>query len=322
MFEIPYWVAYMTVAIGVAAVMVPLQIRKFRSRRVVVPDYYKNHVRYVPTSGGLSVLMAFYTAVFIALLGFIHESVTLPEVTAAFVIALYGLFGLLDDLTDVGRISKVLMPPLFTIPIAFVASEGWIPYIGNVSGILLFIMAPVYVMVVANLINMHSGFNGLATGLTTILLGFLLLKSIMTGKGSTLITSAMIGALLVFLYYNWYPSKIFDGNVGAFTMGSSVGLAIVLGGFYISGFIMLIPHTLNFLMYVYWRFMRLLKPEDEKYGIVKFGKVRKDKTIEAPNPYTLKWFLPYYFKISERKIVLSMYTLTSVFCVIGLMVPY
>ncbi len=316
-----FWEVLVT-AFVVAMLLIPLQIRKFRDRDMVVPDYYKNSVRYVPTSGGLSILLAFYSAVFLAILGAFSAQITLPELVSAFIIALYGLFGLLDDLIDIGRATKVVFPPVFTLPIAFVASKAEVPLIGEVGGLLLFIIAPVYVMVVANLVNMHSGFNGMASGLTAILLAFLLLKSLTSGKGSTLISSAMLGALLAFLYFNWYPSKIFDGNVGAFTMGSTVGLAIVLGGFYVSGFVMLLPHTANFLLYVYWRLMRKIKPHDERYKIVKFGKVRKDKSIEAPNPYTLKWVLPYYFKMTEKQVVLSMYALTTVFCVIGFFVPY
>ncbi|AKG92441.1 UDP-N-acetylmuramyl pentapeptide phosphotransferase/UDP-N-acetylglucosamine-1-phosphate transferase [Geoglobus ahangari] len=316
------WIIVMLTAFAVGASILPLQIKKFVEKGVVVPDYYKNHIRYVPTSGGLSVLLAFYTPLFLALTGIFPLNVSLPEVTAAFIIALYGLFGLLDDLIDVGRISKVILPPMFAIPIAFVAEEGWAPVVGSIDGALLFVVAPVYVMVVANLINMHSGFNGMASGLTSLLLGTLLVKTLLTGKGSILVTSAMLGALIAFLYYNWYPSRIFDGNIGAFTMGSVVGLGIVLGGFYVSGFIMLIPHTVNFLMYVYWRIMRFLRPHDKRYELVKFGRVRKDKTIEAPNPYTLKWVLPYYFRVTERQIVLAMYALTGFFCAVSLFIPY
>lgn len=214
--------------------------------------------------------------------------ISLPEAVSLFIISLYGLFGLIDDFVDIGRATKIVFPPLFTAPIAFVAATAWIPVVGEVSGYFLFIAAPIYVMVVANLVNMHSGFNGMAAGLTAILLAFLLVKTLITGRGSVLITSSMLGAVLGFLYYNWYPSKIFDGNVGAFAMGSTVGLSIILGGFYVSGFVMLFPHTLNFLLYVYWRIMRKMKPQDRRYEIVKFGRVRRDKTIEAPNPYTLK----------------------------------
>jgi UDP-N-acetylglucosamine--dolichyl-phosphate N-acetylglucosaminephosphotransferase len=77
---------------------------------------------------------------------------------------------------------------------------------------------------------------------------------------------------------------------------------------------MLISHTVNFLMYVYWR-MHI-----QKYPLVKFEYIRDDGTIEVPNRVTLKWVLPYYFRMTEKQGA-AMYALTAVFCVIGLYVP-
>lgn len=78
---------------------------------------------------------------------------------------------------------------------------------------------------------------------------------------------------------------------------------------------MLIPHTVNLLMYVYWRM------DTQKYPRVKFVHIRKDVTIEVPNPLTLKWVLPYYFRMTEKQEAAEMYALTAVFCIIKLYVP-
>jgi UDP-N-acetylglucosamine--dolichyl-phosphate N-acetylglucosaminephosphotransferase len=78
---------------------------------------------------------------------------------------------------------------------------------------------------------------------------------------------------------------------------------------------MLIPHTVNFLLYVYWR----LRPK--QYPIAKFGKIREDGTLDVPNPLTLKWVLPYYFPMTERQGANVMYALTGIFCIIGFMIP-
>ncbi|MFO7619362.1 MAG: hypothetical protein R6W91_06905 [Thermoplasmata archaeon] len=39
-----------------------------------------------------------------------------------------------------------------------------------------------------------------------------------------------------------------------------------------------------------------------------------------PNRLTLKWVLPYHFRMTEVQVVYSMYMLTLVFCVLGLFV--
>ena len=155
-------------------------------------------------------------------------------------------------------------------------------------------------------VNRHSGFNGLASGLSGIVLAFLLVKFILTGYDGVFVLSCLIGATVGFLWYNGYPARVFMANIGSLSLGAAIGAAIVVSGFLVSGFIMLIPHTINFLMYVYWRLMHKLHPEDWRWSIEKFGKVRGDGTLEVPNPLTLKWVLPYYFRIFDKNVLTQM----------------
>ena len=282
-------------------------------RGMVAVDYYKKDGRKVVTSGGLALL------VIACSLPLIDPSPA--ELMAIVTICLFGLFGLIDDFVDVGRLTKVIVPFIFSLPLFSLLSDGKLPLLGGV-GVLYFVIASTYIMVTANLVNMHSGFNGMAVGLSTILIFFLLVKSMMFDRGLETLLEGMLGAHLGLLYYNKYPSRIFDGNVGSMTMGATIGVAIVLCGFLVSGFIMLIPHTANFLMYVYWRIMRKLYPKDDRWKLVKFGKVRDDGTLEVPNSLTLKWVLPRRFRMTERQVVLSMYALTTVFCLIALPISF
>ncbi len=312
--------------------IVSIQIRKFRKIGLVVPDYYKPDLRKIPTSGGISVLLALfilYSAV--AILEALGYQQLFPPITrldwkALIVICFFGFFGLLDDFTDVGRITKVFLPFTFSLPLAIELHPNvvFLPFIGLVDfGVLYWLaIVPVYVMVTSNLVNMHSGFNGMAVGLSAIVIGFLLAKSIISGRDTIFMLTCMLGVLLGFLWYNRYPSRIFEGNVGALSMGAAIGAGIVANGFLVSGFVMLIPHVANFLMYVYWRIMRKLHPQDERWRAEKFGKVREDGTLEVPNPLTLKWLLPYHFKMTEKQVVLTMYLLTLVFCILGFFIDF
>lgn len=319
-----------SVSFVLSMIVVPIQIKKFREKGIVVTDYYKKDLRKVPTSGGFAVLFVFFLMFGLAtVLGHffpIRIEISDLDRTAMLVIGLFGLFGAIDDFVDVGRASKIFLPFFFSYPLAFVMDYDTVvlPLLGklDLGMFFLFLIAPTYVMVVSNLVNMHSGFNGMAAGLSAILLSFLLIKSVMAGRNCLFTLSCMLGALLGFLYYNWYPSRIFDGNVGALSIGAAIGVGIVACGFLVSGFIMLLPHTVNFLMYVYWRVMRKLHPDDGRWKLVKFGRVRDDGTLEVPNALTLKWVLPYHFRMTEKQVVLAMYGLTLVFCVIGLFIPY
>lgn len=41
----------------------------------------------------------------------------------------------------------------------------------------------------------------------------------------------------------------------------------------------------------------------------------------VPNNLTLKWVLPYYRNVTERQATYAMYAVTSVFCIIGILIP-
>ena len=103
-------------------------------------------------------------------------------------------------------------------------------------------------------------------------------------------------------------------------MGAAIGAGFAVQHYLFAGVVMLIPHIVNFLMYVYWRVMNKRHPDDPRYAPAKFGKVRDDGTLEVPNRLTLKWVLPYHFRMNERQVVYSMYLLTTIFCVLGLFV--
>ncbi|MFO7967659.1 MAG: hypothetical protein R6U44_08685 [Archaeoglobaceae archaeon] len=309
-----------------------IQIEKFKEKNITATDYYKRDLRKIPTGGGIAVLFAIFLAyILIYDLGSLLKGYDMPRITsmdwkALIVIGLYGFIGALDDYVDVGRTAKILLPYTFSFPLITAIGTGiiFLPLIGTINlGLFhLLVVVPLYVLVVSNLMNMHSGFNGMASGLSAILLGVLLVKSAMQGNDNVFVLGVMLGAVIGLWWFNKYPSKIFDGNVGALAIGSAIGVGIVSGGFLVSGFIMLIPHTVNFLMYVFWRFMHKLHPEDERWEKVKFGKVREDGKLEVPNNLTLKWVLPYYFGVTEKQTVLAMYGLTVAFCIPALFIPY
>ncbi|MCQ1535481.1 UDP-N-acetylglucosamine-1-phosphate transferase [Methanosarcina sp. KYL-1] len=293
----------------------PYFIQKLKDNNFVVKDYYKKELTMVPTSGGLLILI-------IALLSISLNSLFFKFTTQNYVIlviiVLFGLFGVLDDMINIGRLSKLVIMYYCTYPLIqyvpqplVLHTDAWAISLGVLS---LQFIVPTYVLVASNLVNMHSGYNGLASGLSVIVLSSLIIKSILVNDIENIVTVvALTGALIGFYIYDRYPSKIFWGNVGSLVIGATIGSIIVIQGFLISGFIMLIPHTINFLMYVYWKV--------KKYPVAKFGKCREDGTIEVPNPLTLKWVLPYYYNVTEKQATYAMFLLTSVFCAIGILIP-
>lgn len=335
---------------GLSALTMPWFIAKMRARGQYVRDHYKKDKPPILNNAGILILfVTFITIILVPLIFrlFVKFGVVFPrDITSLdtgilMVVLLFAFYGVLDDYLDVGRFSKILIPLMFAYPLVIVMSgwDPWIPFggymgvnnlglgipgIGTFTGsmFLRYIIVPVYIMVVANMKNMHAGFNGLQSGTALILLSFLLLKSALDDNLTNMYTiAAIVGAQAVFFWYNKYPSRILEGNIGSLAVGAAIGAGFVVQHYLFAGIIMLIPHIINFLMYLYWRIQHKRFPEDERYRLVKFGKVREDGTLEVPNRLTLKWVLPYHFRMTEKQVVYSMYMLTLLFCILGLFVP-
>ncbi|MDP2216036.1 MAG: UDP-N-acetylglucosamine-1-phosphate transferase [Methanolobus sp.] len=282
---------------------------------ILAKDYYKLKLTMVPDRGGIAILLVAMVCFSLNTLFFKFST---TNYVALIVVALFGLFGMLDDMIDIGRVTKLLLMYYCSYPlIQYATTTAFVfPSIGNFETGILYLqfVVPTFVLVASNLVNMHSGFNGLASGLSTIVLISLIIRSALIGDVENIFAMVCIaGATLGFFLYDRYPSRIFWGNVGSLTIGAAIGALIVIQGFVISGFIMLIPHTVNFLLYVYWRAM--------KFPVAKFGKTREDGTLEVPNPLTLKWVLPYYYRVTEKQATYAMYAVTGLFCLLGILLP-
>lgn len=294
--------------------LAPLYIRKAVKRGLVARDMYKPGKPFVATNGGLVMLAAAYLGV-IAVAFFLKEP--LPFLLFYMIVVLYALYGLADDLLGfVKRRGKVLVLFFLALPIALITVDTNISLlffeleIGRWYGLLF---APLYIMIVANLINMHSGYNGLSLGLSLIIMVFASVKAGLMGNfEQVVLLLPLLGAMTGMMFFNFYPAKLLLGNVGSFLMGGALGAFLVLSEMEFFGGIILIPHIVNFLLWIYWCTIMKRVPH------VKFGKLRRDGTIEAPNWLTVKYLVARLFRVNEPMAVLICYGITFVFGLLGL----
>ena len=80
----------------------------------------------------------------------------------------------------------------------------------------------------ANAVNLTDGLDGLAAGTTIpVLIGVQLTARYQGVTGITAVGDAVLGALLVFLWFNRYPARIFMGDTGSLALGALLaGIAI------------------------------------------------------------------------------------------------
>jgi len=325
----------------------PHSIQKLKENNYFSIDMYKRDKPSIPTNAGMIVLFTAFIAISLypLIIGLLNQIPGVDEgytgwseknLAFLLVIFIYAFYGLIDDLLDIGRKLKLILPITFGIPLMSVVrpNEIWFPFLGDFDlttsvfesilwgDLFRALVIPLYVMVVANLTNMYSGYNGLQSGLSIIVLTALLIKSDMNNTIiDVLPVGAFLGSMLAFWFYNRFPSKVFEGNIGSLLFGSIIGCVIVIQELWWFGFFILIPHTFNFILWIIWLYLMRKNPEEylESNGKhKKFGEIREDGTLEVPNVLTLKWIPNYYYRLNEEQSTRICYSITLVFCITGL----
>ncbi|MBI2870336.1 MAG: phospho-N-acetylmuramoyl-pentapeptide-transferase [Candidatus Omnitrophica bacterium] len=205
-----------------------------------------------PTMGGLIILAALVGSVLL------WSDVTHPAVFIVLVVTLYmGLLGLYDDLIKVRRnrpkgiggrtklLAQCLIAAgvglyLFIDPLRDTSLD--IPFVKHPLIYLGWFYIPFAMLVLVgttNAVNLTDGQDGLAIGCVIMTAIAYSILSYVTGharfahylgipyvEGSgelTVVTSALIGAGLGFLWFNAHPAEVFMGDTGALALGGAVG---------------------------------------------------------------------------------------------------
>ncbi len=297
---------------------IPYIISKSKKYGYVTQDQYKKSKKMVPLMGGITILIGILISLSLSVI--LLDRSTLGNLFIFyFVVIVYGLYGILDDIFKFKtRYDKILVTLVLTLPMASLIPDTTIHLFNfniDVGPLYSLMFVPVFVMFVANSINLHAGYNALSTGLELILLLTIALKVYLTqGLVPLLFITPVLAAIMALFPNIWYPAKILSGNVGDFLVGSAIGGLLIIHNLTWFGIFILIPHIINFIMDTYTILVRRI-PD------VKFGKVAADGTIIAPPSMkykSLKFLIVSWFKLKERQAVLVLYAITTIFCVIGL----
>ncbi|MBN1502120.1 hypothetical protein JW930_01130 [Candidatus Woesearchaeota archaeon] len=309
--------------------ILPYIINRLAKYGYTVQDKYKRDKKKIATMGGIAILGGVLVSLSLSQIfetlspgdTFIESSLLGKMFIFYFIVIIYALYGVIDDLfKPKKRYDKILVILGLSFPIASLITDTQLNLIFfnvELGPIYSLLIAPIYIMVVANLTNLHSGYNGLAMGTSWILLLFIGIKSfIQDGLANLIFLLPVFGALTGFLPSNLYPAKVVEGNIGSFLVGGAIGAFLLASNMEWFGVFILIPHIINFLMDT-WTIV-VKKQKDIKFGIL-----RKDNTIEPPQTMkykSLKFLLVSWFRLTERQATLILYGITFLFCVIGLFV--
>lgn len=217
----------------------------YKKRLFDVPDARKVHKTPVPRLGGLAFLPVILISlcVITGIRYYMNEPVAPVWSSCLFIRYLFlvagttllYLVGVADDLVGVGYRYKFVVQILSA---SFLPLSGlWINDLGGLLGlhaIPAFIGMPLTVFLVVyitNAINLIDGIDGLASGLTCIALGLLIIVCAFVGQWThALLASATLGVVATFYYYNVFSisgRKLFMGDAGSLTLGYILSFLIL-----------------------------------------------------------------------------------------------
>jgi exopolysaccharide biosynthesis WecB/TagA/CpsF family protein len=86
-----------------------------------------------------------------------------------------------------------------------------------------------WIMVITVCINLIDGLDGLAAGIAAIVCGTLVLLAFWSNQaGITVLMLALLGSVTGFIFFNFYPAKIFMGDCGSMFLGFMIGASSII----------------------------------------------------------------------------------------------
>ena len=205
------------------------------SATVYAKLHAEKHKRHIPTMAGLIFVVSI--ALVTLPLNLSRGETWLP--LAGMVAS--GFVGLLDDFLNIrgsGGIAGMRAKTKFALHSLIALAGGWwfyskigvthvyIPGLNEVYiGVFAILLFWLVVIATANAVNITDGLDGLAGGLLTT--SFMVYAIISAVEGRFVLAGfcmTVVGALLSYTWFNIFPARFFMGDVGAFALGTALGI--------------------------------------------------------------------------------------------------
>ncbi|MBN2334878.1 hypothetical protein JXL21_04920 [Candidatus Bathyarchaeota archaeon] len=326
---------------AISYVLIPYFNRYMHKAGIVGRDIMKAEKTEVADMGGPGVIVGFLMGVFF----FIGVEIFMPprlsgiiyilaSLNTILIITLMGIFdtltalmkkregeGFFEQYKKIGipRWLYFFLPLPAAVPLAAVnagVSRMTLPFIGRVEMGLWYplVLVPVAVLCCSNATNFLAGFNGLEAGMGVVLHLSLGLYAYHRGHyNAAMIALCFAAALLAFLRYNWYPAKVFPGDLN-YTIGAVCACVAVIGNMEKFAVLCFAPYAVEAVLKAASGF------EAESYGIL-----QPDGTVK-PRDGKIGGLTHVVMRIgdfSEWQVTLILVALEAAVCVAAaLLVPY
>lgn len=220
------------VALTIALIMIPAIIRIAAEKHLMdAPDSgRKTHANLTPTLGGVAIFAGTVFS-FSFFNDYLATSSEIKFMTSAIILLFFA--GIQDDILLLSPFKKLTIQMICALLITLMGKL----YLTNLWGMLgiteispILGIAITFIVIVAliNAFNLIDGVNGLAGGLGLIGSTFFGIWFYLTDAYSLSVLSfALAGALLGFLFFNFHRGKIFMGDTGSMLIGFIISILAI-----------------------------------------------------------------------------------------------
>lgn len=211
-----------------------------------IPNDRRVNKKPMPRLGGLAVIAGFFVSViYLLITTSIEGKINLFDGDNYYIkligffsgIIILGLVCYIDDVKGIPSLVKLaaqIIAAVIVVACGIRIEDISIPFTNGtvvIGGVFSYILTVCWIIGITNAINLIDGLDGLSSGVT--LISCLSLLMVFALNGSPLIAivliTALAGAIVGFLPFNFSPAKTFIGDTGSNFMGFSLAIISILG---------------------------------------------------------------------------------------------
>jgi UDP-GlcNAc:undecaprenyl-phosphate/decaprenyl-phosphate GlcNAc-1-phosphate transferase len=241
---VPYLIVFAVATIVTFLATPAVRLAAIRTGAIDQPSDRKVHPKPTPTAGGLAMYLGFVAALgaSFGLRYFDDVHAVSAQPLAAFVTcSLMLALGAVDDTKGIRALTK-LTAQIFIAGVLVLMGVQllWFPFpfgagVVSVSGDLAVPLTILWVVAIANAVNLVDGLDGLAAGMIAIASGAFFIYMVQSpslfgdASEAALFAAITAGVCVGFLPWNFHPARIFMGDSGAMLLGMLVSIATISG---------------------------------------------------------------------------------------------
>lgn len=201
----------------------------------VPKDNRRMHTKPIARLGGLAIMLGCMTSVI--LFSNIESAFSAKELAGIILgTAIISILGFFDDILALGPKFKFVVQIIAALVVVYSGVRVEVISFPFTDGGLIHLqgfsipLTVIWIVGVTNAVNFIDGLDGLAAGVSSIAsLSLLFISIYVNHTGAIILTSAIAGACMGFLPYNFNPAKVFMGDTGSTFLGYILAVTSVSG---------------------------------------------------------------------------------------------